>query len=289
MDVHIASVRRALHVAAAGILLAGSFAGGSRASSPLESVSVSPDVTVVLGIVAPDESVMVDNLLGMIAPANLGTLPEPSDVSGYELLSDGDRLLCFDTVVELSGPVVAGPGDVVRYDGSTYSIEFDASANGVPDGVRCDAVTVDDSGELVLSFDVGVELPGNVFIADEDLVRVDGPSSFTLLLDGDDAAVGIPTEADVDGAHLLSNGSIAVSLDVATSVGGVQASDEDVLEYDPVAETWSLAFDGSTQHATLASADVDAVALPEPQVVTLLGAGMLAMVAIVRHRRRATA
>jgi hypothetical protein len=197
-------------------------------------------------------------------------------------LTNGDQLLCFDTGIELPGPVVAAPGDVARYDGSTYTIDFDASANGVPDGVRCDAVTVDASGDLVVSFDVAVELPGPITAHDEDLVRVDGASSYTLLFDG--SAEGVPEVADLDGAHLLANGDFAVSLDITATVGGVDADDEDVLQYEPGPMTWSLAYDGSTQDADWAAADADAIALPEPGFLLLLGSGIAGLLLIGRGR-----
>ena len=81
---------------------------------------VSPDVTVPLSLTATiveDHDVVFDNAHGMVTLEPLGPLPDASDVSGYELLSNGDLLLCFDTGTELLGPVFASPGDVVRYDG----------------------------------------------------------------------------------------------------------------------------------------------------------------------------
>jgi hypothetical protein len=77
--------------------------GGAHAETPLASISISPDVTVLVGPTpAPDEGVVVDNLLGMVMPVNLGPLPQQGDVSGYELLSGGDRLLCFDRIGQLT-------------------------------------------------------------------------------------------------------------------------------------------------------------------------------------------
>lgn len=265
-------------LAGGALVLLGSATGAHAAL--LDAVSTSPDVTVDLdeagGGSYADEDVAVDNLLGLVVPAGLGALPGASDVSGYEILASGDQLVCFDVTVELPGSVVAASGDVARYDGAAWSIELDASANGVPQGARCDAVTVDGSGNLVLSFDTTVSLPGGVRAADEDLVRVDGASSYTLLLDGD--AAGIPAEADVDGAHLVPGfGLTAVSLDVSATVGGIDADDEDVLIFDPSGPSWTLLIAGSTRDADWGAADVDAIALPEPGFLVLLGSGLLAL------------
>ncbi len=257
-------MRRSLALSAAALLLG----SPASAATPVDSVAASPDVTVELGTtnqVTEDQDVAVDNLVGMVMLANVGSLPSASDLSGYELLESGDQLLCFDTTVDLPGGLVAGPGDVVRYDGVAYKPEFDASANGVPAGAYCDAVAVDPSGDLVLSFDVTTLLPGPLTANDEDLVRVTGASSYTLLFDGD--AIGIPPEADVDGAQLLAVGNLAVSLDVTASVGGVTADDEDVLEYVPSSGFWSISYDGSAQDADWAAADLDALTLNQPACV----------------------
>lgn len=263
--------------------------GAAQATTPFGSASLSPETTVDLGAagggVFADEEVAVDDLLGAVVPANLGTLPAASDVAGYELLAGGDQLLCFDAGVELPGPLDVAPGDVVRFDGATYSLELDASANGVPAGVRCDAVAVGPHGELLLSFDTTVALPGaagTVVAADEDLVEVTGASQFALFFDG--SAAGIPEAADLDGAQVLG-ASVFVSLDITATVGGVTADDEDVFEYDAGSATWSLALDASAQDADWAATDTDAVALPEPGLPVLLGSGLGALLLIGRGRR----
>lgn len=269
--------------------LAGTHA--APAATPFSSASLSPDTTVDLdaagGGVFADEDVAVDNLLGIVVPAALGTLPGASDVSGYQLLGNGDQLLCFDTGTELPGPVDVAPGNVVRFDGASYAIELDASANGVPAGAHCDAIAVGPGGEILLSFDTTVSLPGAgpaVVAADEDLVEWTAPAQFTLFFDG--SAQGLPEAADLDGAQLLAQ-SVFVSLDVTAAVGGVTADDEDVLEYDTGSATWSLALDASAQDGDWAAADADAVALPEPGLLLLLGAGIAGLLMIGRGRIQA--
>jgi hypothetical protein len=244
-------------------------------------------VSVQLGVNAQDtndEDVAVDDLAGVTTLAPLAALPGASDVTGYDLLASDAPLLCFDTTVDLTTIELPGlfaePGDVVRFVGPNWVIAFDASANGVPEGARCDAVTLDASENLLVSFDVAVALPGGVFAADEDLVRVDGPSSFTSFFDG--SAEGIPEAADVDGAHRLLNGNLAVSLDVSATVGGVVVDDEDLIEWDSGDGTWSLAYDGSAQDQDWQAADLDAVALPEPSLVLLLGVGVGGLAALGR-------
>jgi hypothetical protein len=270
---------------AAGLLawLVVSAARTAGASTPLDSASLSPDVTVELGAtaqVAADENVAVDNLAGMVALAPLGSLPAAADVSGYELLWNGDRLLCFETTVELPGPVVAEPGDVVRYDGSVYSIEMDASENGVPAGVLCDAVAVAGGTGLLLSFDVTAALPGGLVADDEDLVLFHGASTWSPFFDGE--FLGVPAALDVDGAYLFPSGNLALSFDGSGQVGGVGFDDEDVLEVADGGMTWSLAY----EDPDWAAADADAIALPEPELPLLLGVGIAGLLALSRSRIR---
>ena len=120
-------------------------------TSTEDSVSASPDVTVELGVTAQttaDQQVAVDNLAGIVVLQNLGVLPELADVTAYGRASNDDHLLAFETTVELPGRIYARRGDVVRYDGATYSIEFDASGAGLPDGTITHAVA-ESSGLLL--------------------------------------------------------------------------------------------------------------------------------------------
>ena len=240
-------------------------------------VSASSDVAAELGtnaVTAADEDVLTDAMLGPVTPIALGSLPEAADVVAYAALSGGEFLLAFDTTVELSGPLTARRGDIVRYDGvSTYSIELDASSAGVPAGVVADAVS-ETTGGLLLSFDITADLGGSLVVADEDLVHWNG-SSFALVLDG--SAAGIHEALDVDAVHDSGSQVYAVSFDGSGSVGGVDFADEDVLSYDAVGTSWTLAYDASAQDADWEAADLDAVALPEPGLPAALAAGGAAL------------
>jgi hypothetical protein len=231
-----------------------------------------------------DEDVASDNLTsGTITKALLGTLPEASDLSAYHALAGGDHLLSFDITVALAGGVTAHPGDVVRYDGSIYTLEFDASAESVPDGVVTDAVTMSAGGNLVLSFDTTVALDGSTY-PDEDLVELNG-ATFSSYFDG--SAAGLDSALDIDGAHVFgSSGNLALSFDTSGSIGGVDFDDEDVLEYDPAGPTWEMAWDASAERTDWeAGADVNAVFfVPEPSQLLMLAAGGGMLLALAKLR-----
>jgi hypothetical protein len=280
-------VRRLESIALAPVLLAVALIPRAAAAlTPIDSADLSPDITVTLDSqTITDEDVAADSITsGTITKALLGSLPEASDLSAYHALAGGNHLLAFDITVALAGGVTTHPGDVVRYDGANYTIEFDASAESVPDGVGTDAVTMSAGGNLVLSFDTTVALSGSTYF-DEDLVEFDG-ASFSSFFDG--SAAGLDPALDVDGAHVFaSTGNLGLSFDISGSIGGVDFDDEDVLEYDPTVPTWEMAWDASAERTEWeAGADVNAVYfVPEPSQWVMLvgGIGLLGLF----YRRRA--
>jgi hypothetical protein len=250
------------------------------ARAVLSEVRASSDVAVDLSATFVDrEEVGTDDLAGTVTPIVFPGVPDGANLTAYALES-GEHLVSFDTTVSLPGSVLAEPGDVVRYDGANYSIEFDASAEGVPGAASVDALSVDSGSDLLLSFDVTAVL-GALTADDEDLVLFDG-ASFSLVFDG--SAAGVPTGLDLDGAHDLSGGLLGLSFDGSGSLGGVAFDDEDVLEYDPSGPTWKLAFDASAEHAGWSGGpDADAVYLPEPHALVMLVCGLLGL-ALLRLR-----
>jgi hypothetical protein len=266
-------LRTAATAAALGIALS------APAHGSVTSVALSPDHTVELdGVVFDDEAVAVDDLLGVTIPTSLGALPENAEVTAYHLLASGDQLFALSTTAALPGPLIVEPRDVVRYDGVGYALEFDGSTIGIPDGVTVDGVSrPPGGGNLLLSFDTGVDLGGGLVAADEDVVDWNG-AVFALVFDG--SAEGIEDGVDVDGVHDAGSGELGLSFDTSGSVGGIDFDDEDVLLFDPSGPTWTLAYDGSALHAALGAADVEAIALPETSRLLMLASGLAALLAL---------
>jgi len=224
-----------------------------RGATPLESIRYSPDVTVTLGAATvDDDDVASDDLLGGVVPVAVAVIPPGAALDGYDVLPIGHQLLSFDTTVALPGGITARPADVVRFDGTAYTLQFDAAACGVPPGVDVDAIGAAENGDLLLSFDVSVTLSGVTF-DDEDVARFDG-ASFTSFFDG--GAAGVDPALDLDGLDYLCDAHLLVSFDGTGIVGGVAFDDEDLLEYDPMSATWEMAYDGSAEHAGWVPADL---------------------------------
>ena len=276
------------------LLLAG-FLAAAPASAAQKPVLFSPDISAQYGTVVPtlvdDDKAAVDDGAGRVTippqvAAMFAAVPASAQVADFELSSAPavGLLLAVDTTVALPGLPASSPAesrDVVRFDPatSTFSMFFDGSANGVPDGVAIDAIATDPSDRLLLSFDTTVSLPGVGTVDDEDLVRF---ASGTWTMEFDGSARGVPPELDLDAAHRVHGGNtLLVSFDGSGSVGGVAFDDEDVLAFDTVAPTWSMYFDGSQSDPTDWPA-ADLVGLPEPGVVASLLVGALALAAAKR-------
>ncbi len=242
--------------------LALSVASPATAATSLPALDVSPDITVNLGgQTVMHEDVAEDDLAGTVNLLDVGPVPGAADLDATHDGGGTDRLLSLDITTNLPGAGVTTRADVARWDGATYSLEFDAAANGVPAGARVDAVARAEDGDLLLSFDITVALAGGVVAHDEDLVRFDaGTGAFSLFFDG--SAAGVGTALDLDGADRLSiNGNLLLSFDTGGTVGGVTFADEDVLEYDPVGGTWELSYDGDAEHGAWAGANLDAISV----------------------------
>jgi len=252
------------------------------APTPIDWAAVSPDVTVELAGVSVDpDSVAMDNLLGFVVPMSLGELPTGVNVTAYHLMPSGEQLFSLNRSTQLPDLTVR-PEDVVSHDGESYVLEFDGSANGVPWFLGVDAVSII-AGDLLLSFDSPILVGGQIFFG-EDLVRFDG-SDFSLFFDG--SAAGVPEGLNLDAAHYLGAGKLALSFDDSGSLPGVVFADEDVLEYDIATGTWEIIYYGSAEHAAWDGANLDAVALPEPARVLLLVVGVMGLVLLGRRRARA--
>jgi hypothetical protein len=250
---------------------------GSAASAQ-SNVVYSPDITVELsGTVAADEDVADDDLLGTVGLLDLGTLPGAVDVDGYETDAD-EHLFSLDTWATLPGPLDVVPADVVSFDGVTYALAFDSLTEGIPAGVNVDAVSTSGS-DLVLSFDVTVDLGGGLVVDDEDLVTFDG-TSFALLFDG--STEGIDRSLDLDAASVNGLGHIFISLDTDGSVDSGPFDDDTVLRRTSAG--WTNVFDASGTHPGFANGDV--IALPEPGLAVQLGTSLLFLFLVNAVRRR---
>ncbi|EDX84980.1 FG-GAP repeat domain protein [Synechococcus sp. PCC 7335] len=170
---------------------------------------------------------------------------------------DADLLFSLRNGIYLDG-IATRSEDIVRYDGTSFSLFFDGSDVGLGGkGMNVDAFTVISDSELLISFDKAMTLEGAGEIDDSDVVKFTATSlgevtagTFELYLDGSD--VGLTKgEEDIDGLTGLSDGSLLISTQGPSNVPGASANNEDLLLFRPTSlgentsGSWSVYFDGS--------------------------------------------
>jgi hypothetical protein len=274
-----------LSSAIAGFALLAATSGSAQ-----NRVDFAPDITAALGsspsLVVNDHNLAHDDaaggVTGFLIPAT--TLPANVAIAGYHPLANGNTLLVLATTAALPGlpPVSpAEPRDVVQYDKGTglFSVLFDGSTAGIPDGARIDALYADPFFDVFFSFDVTVALPGVGVVDDEDVVRYSG-GAYTMAFDG--SAAGVASGLNLDAAHgMTSPPGLLVSFDASGVVGGVYFDDEDVLRYTTGLGTYAMYFDASlSDPVDWPRANLSA--LPEPGALTGLVAGAALLARLTR-------
>jgi hypothetical protein len=264
-------LRSGMGPALAFALCAALASGDARAAAGVVNIRYSPDITVdfnaVPNDILDDEDVATDNLAAAVTELAIGAIPASADVTAYHSIDPTTTLFAVDTTIALAGlaaPGIATPADVIRYNGATYTYEFRGSTAGIAAGVAVDAVSVDELGALLLSFDVSVDIDPTAAVVvadDEDVVRWLGGTSFQIAFDG--SAAGVAAGLDLDALHFLpAVEDYLISFDTSGTLGGITFDDEDVLQYNPSAATWELAFNADAPapvgHAW-AGADLDAL------------------------------
>ena len=227
----------------------------AAAQTLLSALCVSPDITVALssGTIAPQQ-VQCYSFPGAGA-ASFGAIPAGVNVTGYFPLGAMQTLLTIDTTAALptnnmGGTVTVTPRDVASYNPSSGffspSLFFTGANNGVPDGTRIDALGMDLSGNLLLSFDVTISLPaggGVVTAKPADLVSFDG-ANYALVFNG--AGAGIPDGSNLVGAAMLPNTHLLTAFDEYGSIAGIDFAPTDVLEFNSGANSWVPSFNGAS-------------------------------------------
>ena len=168
------------------------------------------------------------------------------------------------------GGVSFADEDILKFDGTTWSLFFD----GTDVGVTADAFAFHllDADSILLAFGSSVTV-GGVTYAPADILRFDATSlgattagTFSMYFNGVD--VGLDTNAEsIDALELLADGRLLISTTGNPTVPGLTGlADEDVLAFTPTtlgdttSGTWALYFDGSDVGlADTSNEDIDAL------------------------------
>ncbi|MCB0183593.1 MAG: hypothetical protein KDE31_04985, partial [Caldilineaceae bacterium] len=164
------------------------------------------------------------------------------------------------TLPGISGTVTND--DIVSFDGTNYSMVFDASdvlpAN-VTNGASVNGFELVNDTTVLLSFSSGVNISGIAgTVDDSDIVQFTGTlgdntaGTFSMYFDGSDVSLTTAAEA-INAFDLLSDGSLVISTAAGVSVPGISGSTtgSDLFRCSggtrgPTTScTWSWYFDGS--------------------------------------------
>ena len=233
----------------------------SASAADLESITYSPDITVLLGSrTVVDHEVVRERGGNFQRRLIAGGV---NDVDAFYRFDDGSALFSLGVATVANGQF-ARPGDILSASSDGVVTVLDSRALGVPEGANLDAVSAVPGFPdfLLLSFDITVKLDGQVF-ADEDIIMfgpgADGQNKFGMSLDL--SQMGIDESLDLDALHIerVAPTFLYMSFDGSGRVGNVSFDDEDVLEFDNEQLAWRLAYDGSERFEGWKPGDLDAL------------------------------
>ena len=154
--------------------------------------------------------------------------------------------------------------DVFSYDpiGDAWTLEAAGSTHALTTNAEdIDALSYLADGSYIISTRGNFNING-LQGRDEDLVKYDiGSNSWSIMFDG--SAEGLPGNADVDAAHVISETDFLVSFNVdSINLPGIGlVNDEDIVRFTDGA--WSMYFDGSLYDLSTNGEDIDAIVLQD--------------------------
>lgn len=193
------------------------------------------------------------------------------------------------------GPTTVGglsdvrAGDIIYFDGSGWSMVFDASDVGITADVN--AFEILDANTLLISFASSATVEGIGTVDDHDILQFNATSmggvtagTFSLYFDGEDVGLD-KNQENISALYVLPNAHLLISTLGQPSVPGVFGKDEDLLEFTPTSlganttGSWTLYLDGSDV-ALNGGGDPDGVAIAENGDIYLSSEGSFAVAGI---------
>ncbi|MCH2170262.1 PEP-CTERM sorting domain-containing protein [Myxococcota bacterium] len=135
--------------------------------------------------------------------------------------------------------------DVVSFDTETEtaSVYFTGADHFAASNEDIDALQLLDNGNLLLSTKGDASL-GGISFDKADVVEYDPVAeSASIIFSGD--SVFTSASENIDALHLRSNGNLIFSTAADAKIGSLSITKKDLVEYDPVAETATILFDGT--------------------------------------------
>ncbi|MEO0869887.1 MAG: Ig-like domain-containing protein, partial [Cyanobacteria bacterium J06642_11] len=176
---------------------------------------------------------------------------------------------------------VGNAEDILQSDGAGgFSLFFDGSSLGLS-GANIDAFDLVSATEILMSFSRTVFLTGIGLVDDSDIVQFTATSlgenattgSFSMVLDG--STIGLTRAGeDIDALTQMPDETLLFSTkSTANTTNGLQAENEDLMQYDPDNGNLSLYFDGSDVGLDERREDIDAISFVNNQLLLSTAGG----------------
>jgi hypothetical protein len=268
--------RPSLRTFALALLAAGALLPAAGARAAVIYLSTTNDATIGGVTIRDGDIARYDTVAGTATVYfNEDLFSANENVDGFYLRPNGSLLLSTATDATLGG-LGFSQGDIVEYNPSSGIATLFFSESLFLNAADVDAFTLLANGHVVLSTAANETLAGLAF-EDGDLVEYDPVGGgATLFLDED----LFSADEDIDGVHVLPDGSILLSTTTTATIGGLTFQDGDIAHYFPGTDTAILFF---SENAFGANENLDAIAVPEPATGALV-ALCLAALALRRPR-----
>ncbi|MDJ0911354.1 MAG: DNRLRE domain-containing protein [Woeseiaceae bacterium] len=170
-----------------------------------------------------------------------GSLAGMTDlIDAVHVLENGNIILSTTADTSFAGLSFAKE-DLIEYDpiADTATMYLEAAVH-FSDRENVISVHILENDNIVLSTDSGAVLGGLSF-SDKDLVEYDrSTGTASIYFNGDATSLS----QEIRALHILDNGNLVFAPDADTTLGGLKFGADQLVEYDPVADTASLYFDG---------------------------------------------
>lgn len=203
-------------------------------------------------VFATDDDVVLFDLNTTLSTSSkpLGTL-DGIGIDGYHNANAncGEAIYSLDSNASINGTAITS-ADVFLADGTVI---LNANDLGIPKGININALSrVPGTCEIVFSIDTTTTINNSVYTA-ADLLSWNGVDPISLY-----QATGI--EGDIDALHILSSNRMLISLDIGTSLIGLNIHDQSVVEISQNSSLELLSFEPLIYSESWVPADLNGLA-----------------------------
>jgi hypothetical protein len=241
------------------------------------SVSAASMLTLSISSVL-DETEIVGSLLLEVDEVFSGGL---EDIDAAHFRPDGQVILSTATS-SIIGETIFTSGDLILHDPATGTTTQFFDEGNFAGAANVDAFYLFEegphAGKLLLSTGAVANLGGLVFNPG-DLVLYDPVADSATLFFSEALITGTAAQRNVDAVHVLPDGHLLLSTLISNgTLGGLTLREQDIVEYDPDADTASVFLDGDDLfNGTTADLNAFTFAFPPPAVPALPPAALVAL------------